>query len=84
MLYATYLYSTGDGIKTAHPRIAAYERTTIDGNPSYLDDDRLFGGVAKPPYRSDRLTAPGPGTPTPERHQSKGDSERSSFSKRDE
>lgn len=84
VLYATYLYSTADGKPPAHPRIAAFEKTTVDGNQSYLENDRVFGGVAKPPYRSDRLMASSLDTPTADRYTSKGDSERSSFSKRDE
>ncbi|KAF2003592.1 nucleotide-sugar transporter [Amniculicola lignicola CBS 123094] len=70
VLFATYLYSSGDRKRTPPPvRIADYEKTTIDGNPSYFDSDRGHGALAKSPLRTEALSTSRPGTPTLERKQ---------------
>lgn len=84
VLYATYLYSTADSGQAPQPKIAKYESTTTNGVSSYLDIDHGTGASDKPSYRTEGLTNSIPEAPTLERQMLKGDSERSSFSKRDD
>ncbi|OCL09193.1 hypothetical protein AOQ84DRAFT_317365 [Glonium stellatum] len=84
VLFSTYLYSSQDRLRPPPIRIADYEKTTIDGNPSYFDLERTAAPLAKSPLRAEALTTSRPGTPTIERHHFRGNSERKQFVKRDE
>ncbi|KAF2488472.1 nucleotide-sugar transporter [Lophium mytilinum] len=84
VLFATWLYSSNDRMRPPPIRIADYEKTTIDGNPSYFDLERApASSIAKSPLRSEGLSTSRPGTPTVERHHFRKGSERKSLGKRD-
>lgn len=84
VIASTYLYSSRDHLRPPPIRIADYEKTTIDGNPSYFDLEKASVPMAKSPMRNDALSTSRPGTPTVERHHFRGNSERKQFVKRDE
>lgn len=84
VLFSTYLYTSQDRLRPPPIRIADYEKTTIDGNPSYFDLERTSAPLVKSPLRAEALTTSRPETPTIERHHFRGNSERKQFVKRDE
>ncbi|KAF2193463.1 nucleotide-sugar transporter [Zopfia rhizophila CBS 207.26] len=83
VLFATYLYTNQDRARPPPIRIADYEKTTIDGNPSYFDLERASAPLAKSPLRTEALSTSRPGTPSVERHHFRVNSERKQFPKRD-
>ncbi|KAF2874303.1 nucleotide-sugar transporter-domain-containing protein [Massariosphaeria phaeospora] len=66
VLFATYLYSAPERTRPSPIRIAEFEKTTIDGNPSYFNSQQ--GSLAKSPIRAESLSTSRPSTPTVERH----------------
>ena len=83
-MFSTYLYAGQDRLRPPPIRIVDYEKTTIDGNPSYFDLERTSAPLTKSPLRAEALTTSRPETPTVERHHFRGNSERKQFIKRDE
>jgi len=67
VLLATYMYTHQDRRRPPPIRIAEYEKTTIDGNPSYFDFERAPSPLAKAPHKAEALSTSTPGTPTVER-----------------
>lgn len=84
ILFSTWLYSSEDRLRRPPIRIANYEKTTIDGNSSYLDYKLASVPIAKLPLRAEAFTTSRPGTPAIEQQQFRGESEMKQFAKRHE
>ncbi|ORY12867.1 nucleotide-sugar transporter-domain-containing protein [Clohesyomyces aquaticus] len=81
VLFATYLYTNQDRVRPPPIRIADYEKTTIDGNPSYFDLEPTGRLAKSPALRSGALSTSRPSTPTVERHALRSASDRKQFPK---
>lgn len=68
VLFATYLYTKPERSSLQSPmRIADFEQTTVDRNPSSYDYQEIQSSVMKSPPRPDGSSNSRPGTPTKER-----------------
>jgi hypothetical protein len=83
VLFATYLYSKPDYRQAIPVRIAQYEMTRIDGNPSDFDE-HVPSALAKSSLRSEAIGTSRPETPNAGKHHFRAEPGRKNFSKRDE